>query len=272
MLTIDQDKCKKDGFCAKACVAKIITRPTETEFPKINPDDEKFCIQCGHCVAVCPHLALDHKLAPLSQCITFEDDIFPTPEATEALLLSRRSIRNYQKKPVERDLVERLMNMGRIAPTGGNIENVRYTACDDPEKLKLLVTLVIDSIKKKLELGEMGDQAESMKRIIAAWDLGHDRILRHAPLIIAAHGNRINPGTVVNCALAMSFVDVMAYAMGLGACYAGFMNTAINTVDSVREAMGIPEDHIAGATLMIGYPVLTYKRVPPRKSLKMRWV
>ena len=40
-----------------------------------------------------------------------------TPEQAELFLRSRRSIRNYQNKPVPAELIRKVLNVARMAPT-----------------------------------------------------------------------------------------------------------------------------------------------------------
>ena len=54
-VTIDQEKCIHCGLCKKAC---ILTR--FCGFDSLEQAAEQHCIDCGHCVAVCPRQAIIH--------------------------------------------------------------------------------------------------------------------------------------------------------------------------------------------------------------------
>ncbi|GAB6153981.1 hypothetical protein JCM17380_27310 [Desulfosporosinus burensis] len=60
LFKIDQDKCKRDGICAKECPTKIISFTDKDGFPSTIDNAEDYCLDFGHCVAECPtgHLAL----------------------------------------------------------------------------------------------------------------------------------------------------------------------------------------------------------------------
>ena len=69
LLTVDQDKCNKDGFCSMDCPVGIIQLNKEGDgFPVVAVESEAFCMKCGHCVAVCPHGALDNSKVPRDVC------------------------------------------------------------------------------------------------------------------------------------------------------------------------------------------------------------
>ncbi|MBW1708948.1 MAG: nitroreductase family protein [Deltaproteobacteria bacterium] len=260
LIKVDQEKCKKDGICSFVCVAKIISKADADHYPEIKPEFVDGCITCGHCVAACPAGALDHEHAPLADCLPIPSDFQPEPGTVETVLQSRRSIRNYLDKPVPRELIKRLLDAGRYAPTGANLQNVRYIACDDPAKAHEFAGMVINMMRQKSPLESEG--------LIAAWDAGQDPILRGAPAFIVGYGE---PGFATNSVLAMSYIDLMAYALGLGACFGGYFTSAINIDPNFKKELGIPQNLDAAATLMVGYPKFKYQRVPPRNEAKVKW-
>ncbi len=109
LFTIDQEKCKRDGICASECPAKIITPPDKESFPVLVEGGEALCINCGHCVAVCPHGAFSLKTLGPDECTPVRRDLLPTAAAVDHLVRARRSIRTYVDKPVERELLQSLL-------------------------------------------------------------------------------------------------------------------------------------------------------------------
>ena len=53
LFEVDQDKCNRDGICAAECPLKIIDMKS-TGIPAPVNGADALCINCGHCVAVCP--------------------------------------------------------------------------------------------------------------------------------------------------------------------------------------------------------------------------
>ena len=273
LITVDETKCKKDGLCADVCVARIIKRPDETHFPRSDPRFEETCIACGHCVAVCPTGALDHERVPLAACQPIPEGKMPSADEVETLLKTRRSMRNYQDRPVPRQMLERLMEAARYAPSGGNRQDCRFILCDDRAKLAAMTGMVADYLRAQLETGLSKDMEIRYQTQILAWERGLDPILRHAPALIVAHSNTaLMPGQQVNCILALGYVEVMAHALSLGALYCGYFNTPVNAWPPLREAVGLPAWHTAAATLLIGFPRVRYSRVPPRNPAKFRYL
>lgn len=84
---------------------------------------KKECIQCGHCVAVCPVKAVSIPEYDMEEVEEYDRDTFTLdPEIFLHAVKFRRSIRNYKETPVEREKMERILNAGRYAATAKNTQ------------------------------------------------------------------------------------------------------------------------------------------------------
>ena len=54
-------------------------------------------------------------------------------ETTEAIK-SRRSIRNYQDRPIEPELLLHVLEAGRLAPSARNLQEWKFIVVSDPKK------------------------------------------------------------------------------------------------------------------------------------------
>ena len=126
LLTVDQEKCQRDGICAEVCPVSIIEFKDKDDFPTLIDGGDKLCIRCGHCVAVCPHSAMSHAIMKPEECLSVNDDWLFGPEQIEHFLRYRRSIRNYKNKQVEREVLTKLINVARFAPSGHNFQPVKW--------------------------------------------------------------------------------------------------------------------------------------------------
>jgi ferredoxin len=117
LLRIDESKCKKDGICAASCPTGIIRLQDGDGLPEIVPGGEPACLVCGHCVGACPHGALDHEKMPIDGCPPIERDLTISGEQAVQFLRSRRSIRVFQDKPVDKGEIR------TPAPTGTRSSN-----------------------------------------------------------------------------------------------------------------------------------------------------
>ena len=105
-LKIDESKCEKDRTCASECPTGIIRLKEENSVPEIIPGGEEACLICGHCIAVCPHRALSHTRVPMEKCPSVEKDLVLNEKQAVQFLRSRRSIRVYKDKAVEKEKIQ----------------------------------------------------------------------------------------------------------------------------------------------------------------------
>ena len=69
LFTVDPKKCKRDGLCVAECPGLLIEIIGEDGFPTPIAEAEELCINCGHCVSVCPQGALSLKTMSPKDCL-----------------------------------------------------------------------------------------------------------------------------------------------------------------------------------------------------------
>ena len=272
LFTIDQEKCKRDGICVKACPTGVIVQEDKDAFPHPSEDAEEFCPRCGHCVAVCPHDAFELTTMPLAECQPLQKDLLPGPDAVRHLLKSRRSIRQYKAKPVPHDMLAGLIETARYAPTASNTQQVHWAIVEDPAGVHRLAAVVVDFIKQMVPSVTDEHRAGSMRRIIAAWDRGEDRLLRGAPSLILVHAPADQPFAETDCVTALAYLELYAYAQGLGTCWAGYFTAAAKFPAPLTNALALPPRHHCYGAVMVGYPQQRYKRIPRRNDAVVAWI
>lgn len=271
LFTIDQEKCKRDGICSKECPIGIIKLLDKNSFPSPIEKAEENCIQCGHCMAVCPHGALILNNRSFKEFPLVQKDLLPSAEVVKEFLTARRSIRSYKKDVVNHELLKELIDLGRYAPTGSNKQQVHWTVFENPAEVRRLVPLVIDWVK--LMAKKIPDQAtaQRMEKLALAWDRGEDAILRGAPHLIMVHSQEDLPSAHANCVIALTYLELYAASFGLGTCWAGYLTSAANVYPPLREALGLPEGHRCFGAAMLGYPQYKYYRRPKRNAPMVTW-
>ena len=272
LLTIDQDKCNKDGLCAMDCPVGIIQLNKEGDgFPGVEAEMEASCLKCGHCVAVCPHGALDNSYVPRDACPEIGEALIVATDQAIQFLRSRRSIRHYKNRPVEKDTIESLIKVARYAPTAGNSQLVKWTVFTDPTQLKTIAEQTVDCLRDIVATQPEGTYPAYLPLILAGWDRGFDAILRGAPSLIVASAPKENPSGLVDVSLALSYLELLAVPMGLGTCWAGLVRRALATWKPIQETIGLPEGHVHYYPMMLGYPKFKYHRLPERKEPTINW-
>ncbi len=288
MISIDEAKCTKCGLCIPVCVRRIL-QEGENSVQIIDPS---MCLYCGHCKAVCPTDAPqfsegDEEFAPVPS----KEEI-PAPAPFFRFLRSRRSLRVYQRRPVEKSKMKMILEAGRYAPTGSNRQACEYVVVSGRRALDEICSLAIQNLQEQgkaiHEVMEQHDRSKEplpeemisrqnlpavWERIAKKWEEGVDQLLHHAPALVVIHMKK-NMATTpeVDGAIASTQMILMAETMGLGTCYIGFLIWAIENSRRLKKRLRIPPDHKALVAFTIGYPDVKFLRFVARNPAKVSWI
>lgn len=273
LFVVDPQKCTRCDLCILECPMRMIIERNGAEaVPTPTARADELCLHCGHCVAVCPHDALALRDMPPEQCPPLNKELMVAPEKLEHLMRARRSVRNFRNKTLAREQISRLIDIARYAPTGSNMQTSEWTVICGPDKVQEVSRLTIDWMRHFLV--EQPHRAEElgMQVTIECWEAGEDVICWQAPYVIVAHAPR-NLGTApVDATIALTYLELAAFSQGLGACWAGYLDFAINAWRPLREALSIPEEHDSLGAIMIGHPKFGYHRLPLRNEARVAWI
>jgi nitroreductase/NAD-dependent dihydropyrimidine dehydrogenase PreA subunit len=270
LLTIDRERCKQDGLCAADCPFGIIRFDGKGSYPELVPNGETMCVRCGHCVAVCPHGALDHADVPLAECPSVDPVLAISKAQAEQFLRSRRSVRQFADKPVDAETLQRLIEIARYAPTGSNGQPLEWLVINDKTRLGELAGQVVDWMKGVLK-DPKAKIMPYLPMLVKAWDAGIDSILRSAPCLVTAMAPATARNGMVELSLALSYLELAAPLSGLGTCWAGLLQAAMLSNPALKQAVGVPAQMPHFYPMMIGYAKVRYHRLPQRKAPKITW-
>jgi len=295
-VTIDTERCKKDGLCAMTCPVAVIQQDEKATVPKISDEHMEHCIACGQCMAICPQSAIRHSEFPATTIWAIQFEQMPTTEQVMALLKTRRSIRAFRDKPLAKEIIERIIDGARFAPSGHNSQSTEFLVVQDKAVLNQVSAMVIEYLQfeirrfanplfRTLALLADRDLAESglheipgFKRMIQMFESGADPILNGAPVLLAFHARRTVGFADVNAQLALQNASLVAHSLGIGHFYTGWvvspgrapMARAWNR--SIPNLIGIPPGNELYGALALGYPIPKFKNMIERKPPQIRWV
>lgn len=268
-IKVNYDKCNADGICADVCPRKLIVVDDENSKPRPIPEAAELCINCGHCLASCPTSAISlNEIAP-EDCPPINKGLWPDYNQLDHLFKSRRSIRVYKNKPVDRKIIDMLLETCRFAPSGSNAQPVNWIIATGSRRLKDLSQLVIDWMNHAVETKQPVAERLHLDIVVKSWNRGEDRIFRGAPMVIMTHALETGSLPQESCVIAMTYLDLAAASMGLGTCWVGYLMLAATQYVPLKKALGIPRDHRVYGAMVLGYPKYTYHRIPPRNQPKV---
>jgi nitroreductase len=215
-------------------------------------------------------------------------DLELNDQALERFLRRRRSIRRFRRDPVEPAKQDRLLDIARYAPTGGNVQGVHYTIVTG-ERIRQLEVATADFYRQLIRrlaspagrvLVRLVVGAEPMERLLKGVpnlkrDVGRvDRsekgYCHNAPLVFLVHGGNVYPTIREDCCFATYHLILAAETLGLGSCLIGFITSAAARSKRIRNAVGLPPGHRIYAALAVGYPAERFFRLVPRNPANIR--
>ena len=243
----------------------------------------EWCIGCGHCGAVCPTEAIDREGSCFETHPQEGEAPATPPETLKLLLRERRSVRNYTRDPVPEEMLNKILDVGRYAPTGSNSQNVHYVVLALPDRiaeLQGMTTSFYDQIFSRvrgwsgmlfLSLIAGRKTAEYLRQSLPKVEYakeqmkqGKDRLFYHAPVVMLAHAESWDPSSSFNCSVALYHCSLMAHTLGLGCCFNGFLVNAVNHAPKIKRKLGIPADHQCYSAMTLGFPDMKYLRLVHR--------
>jgi nitroreductase len=221
-------------------------------------------VECFHCAAVCPTEAVlfDGETAILENPLQDIPDNFS--DTLENYLLSLRSCRHFKNIPVEKELLNRALELAEWAPSAKNQHPTDWIVVSDESKLQEIMKNILEYTK------ENGISPE----IASEYAEGNNVVIGESKTILVAHAdeNALNPES--DTAIALHEITLILQAHGVGTCWAGYLTRFANAIPAVREILKIPAGHAVYGALMLGYPQKEdYLHIPKRvKPANITWI
>ena len=280
------DKCNGCGLCFEVCPSFVL-EITQGKSCVVRGD---WCIGCGHCGAVCPEEAIIFSTSMIERHPQPNVRSAASPETLELLFRERRSIRLYEKEPIPEHVLRKILDVGRLAPTGNNSQNVRYVALQSSDEIDQLRKMTLSFYEKifsriknpfgafmlRLIAGRrvMESLRESLPKMEHARKLieqGKDCLFYHAPVVVIAHAGSWDTCSAFNCSTALYNCSLMAQTLGVGCCFNGYLVSAVNHDWKIKKWLNVPHDHRCFAAMTLGYQKIRFQALVERESPKVQW-
>lgn len=161
---------------------------------------------------------------------------------TEKAINGRRSVREYQDKPIPQNITDKLLKAGAMAPSAMDSQQCRFIVITDKAKIRELS----DKVKEKA--GALGIGASMLEKLRVKEDV----IFYNAPLLVLLAAEK-NDWAPIDCSLAAQNMMLMGYDMGLGSCFIGFATMLTGDMEVMR-SLGIKDSQKIYCPLVFGYP------------------
>ena len=174
------------------------------------------------------------------------------------LLESRRSIRKFKKIPVPDNVVNSLLEAGRLAPSRANSQPWKFIVVKDPEVKKPLSIAaynqrtVVEAPLLIVVLGVIDPRSTVPNRtaeLVEAGAFGEDVKQKADHVLDDWSLSELKVDAALNSAIAATHIMLAAHGLGLGCCWVKLLDD-----QSVLEALNVPDGFYHTGILAIGYP------------------
>ncbi|MFH1638002.1 MAG: nitroreductase family protein [Candidatus Woesearchaeota archaeon] len=142
----------------------------------------------------------------------------------------RRSIRHYSPKKLDIKDVGEILDLARLAPSAGNLQNWQFVIVTDPKKQKAISDACMDQhwVSEAPMLIVVCNQFEKVSML---------------------YDNLGKMFSVQNCAIIATYIMLLAAEKGFGTCWVGAFDN-----NKVAEILKMPEEVDPQIILTLGYP------------------
>lgn len=211
----------------------------------------------------------------------------------ETVILRRRSVRLYKKEQVPEELIKRILEAGRFAPSAGNSQPCKFVVIREQQIIDELTADVIRICKRLKSLidyrsggfktfkkvlarlftiimpNDMHPIPFSAVSLIADGKLGLYHGAPTAILIFKDVRGASNP--VLDCGIAGQNMVLAAHSLGLGTCWVSFVKLAFERERKWNKFFGIGYPYKLASSIAIGYPVGSPDGFVHRDTHKIEW-
>jgi len=167
------------------------------------------------------------------------------------LVRSRRSIRRYLDKPVEREKILTCIEAARLAPSADNVQPWRFLILDEPELRTRFAKEVFSGI---YSISKFAVKAPVLILILARLDIIANRIGKQIQNISYYY---------IDIGIAGEHIVLQAEELGLGTCWVGWFNPR-----KARKFLKIPRKYKIVSLMAIGYYEKKPSKDRKRKALQ----
>ena len=170
------------------------------------------------------------------------------------VIAKRHSVRKYADRPVERELLDRMVSAAETAPSSKNTRSSAFMIIEDRDTIAAI--------------SEMRDRGSAF--------------VKDAPAAIVVLGDESRTDLWVdNCAISATFLQLAATALGLGSCWVHVNGRPCRVKEPdgeqadeyLRKLLPIPDDYGILCAIALGYSDFTPAPLPPYEGEeRVKWL
>jgi nitroreductase len=172
-------------------------------------------------------------------------------EALEAIM-TRRSIRKFENRPIPDEVLEKIIRAGTYAPSALALQPWAFVVVQDQKFLNRVSEYCIPILLSHMK-GAHDGLSDLFRSLLESKDYS---IYYHAPTVIMIIGKTTSRFREIDCSLCAGNIMLAAHALGIGSCWIGSTDVAY-TNKELMAGFRIPNGYSPVGTIAFGYPAET---------------
>lgn len=172
-------------------------------------------------------------------------------------ILTRRSIRTYKEDQISDADLNTVLEAAQFAPTGMSKQGWHFTAVQNKEKIKTLISAIKEAMLKS-----------SIEQYRKMGENPNFNPFYNAPTIVITAYDKTSLTKESDCAVALQNMLLAAHSLNIGSCWIHILALTGEDpkVRSVLTELGVPEDYAVFGTAVLGYNSKEESKASPRKE------
>lgn len=166
---------------------------------------------------------------------------------------TRRSTRKFKKIRVEKELVDKIIEAGRMAPSGGNVQLNHFIVVQKEDVIERLVELVEKGFS---EMDLRDDMSPSVKFSVTKSKSGGYRYSYNATNLIIVCNRPENGNNYNDSACALQNMMLECNELDLGSCWVNQLRwlNGNEELNAYLRTLGMKDNEIVYGSIIFGYP------------------
>lgn len=168
-------------------------------------------------------------------------------------ITTRRSTRKFKSTPIEQEKLDKIIEAGRYAPSGGNCQTCHFIVVKNREVLTRLAELA-QSAFAKMEITE--GMYKSIVNSITLSQKGGYVFHYNTPCLIIVANQKDYGNNIADCSCALENMMIAANELSIGSCWINQLKW-LNEDPSLlayEQSLGLRENERIYGALAVGYP------------------
>lgn len=300
-IVVDEEKCTGCGNCLQGCPCACL----EVVGKKARMIEGMVCMSCSACVAHCEKDAISMmgfynvQEGLFKTMLLHPDDGYPRiPEVegiegltpVEEVIYKRRSNRIFSSKPVQDELVRRVVEAGRFAPSHGNCEPWSFIIVNDREEMDRIAGMMDPLFRNLTRFFFSGKKNPLVRGLISIASVVAPPLMDHramtggkailkpedvflgAPCLVFLLGDKRGINNMyVDVGICGQNMVLAAHSLGLVTCWMSFAGVGAKMLPWLKKHLEIKWPYESVTAIVLGYPRVNADSMVKRELPRITW-